>query len=128
VVGSALGCGLFYPGGGRAMMVSRRAGSCLLACLASVLGVTTLAASEPSGVAVAVIQSADVDGATGKLVIQPEGPLYSGDRINTGAIGEVQVRFRDNRSAPQDFCHFGLQKTLLLNNYWGAPAMHCRCL
>src|SRR5260221_2933928 len=78
------------------MKASHRAGSCLFAALASVLGATALASPEPSGIAVAVIQSADVDSATGKLVIQPQGPLYSGDRINTGAIGEVQVRFRDD--------------------------------
>lgn len=53
-------------------------------------------AAQPSGTVVAVVQQASVDGATGRLVLQQEALLYSGDRIVTDAGGEAQIRFRDD--------------------------------
>src|SRR5690242_6260205 len=52
-------------------------------------------AIEPSGTAVAVVQSADVDAATGRYLLSVSAPVFSGDRIRTGAGGEAQLRFRD---------------------------------
>ena len=53
-------------------------------------------AAQPSGTVVAVIQQASVDGATGRLVLQQEALLFSGDRIVTDVGGEAQIRFRDD--------------------------------
>jgi hypothetical protein len=51
--------------------------------------------AEPGGVVIAVVQSSEADGATGKRVLVEEGPVYSGDHIITGAIGQAQLKFRD---------------------------------
>jgi hypothetical protein len=72
------------------------AGSCLLALSGLAVGSAALAAPQPSGVAVAVIQSTEDEGVGGKQVLQPAAPVYSGDRIVTGAVGEAQIRFSDN--------------------------------
>ena len=53
-------------------------------------------AANPSGSVVAVVQSAHIDGKTGQQVLEPEAPVYSGDKINTGQVGTAQIRFRDN--------------------------------
>lgn len=53
-------------------------------------------ASAPDGRVIAVVQSAEVDGQTGKLVLMPEAPIFSGDRIITGSMGQAQVKFRDD--------------------------------
>ena len=53
-------------------------------------------AAAPSGTVLAVVQSANIDGATGKKVLQPEAPVYAGDRIDTGPVGSAQIRFRDD--------------------------------
>ena len=53
-------------------------------------------AQQASGVVIAVIQQAEVDGSTGKLVLQPEAPIHSGDTIVTGRIGQAQIKFRDD--------------------------------
>jgi len=55
-----------------------------------------VAVAQPSGTVIAVVQSAQIDGQTGKKILQPEAPVFSGDHILTGAIGEAQVKFRDN--------------------------------
>lgn len=52
-------------------------------------------AGEASGKVIAVIQQTSVDGATGTAILMADEPVYSGDRINTGPIGEAQIRFRD---------------------------------
>jgi len=52
--------------------------------------------AQPSGIVIAVVQSSEADGDTGRRVLNPEAPVYSGDEIITGPIGEAQVRFRDN--------------------------------
>jgi len=51
--------------------------------------------AQPSGVVLAVVQSSEADGATGRRLLIEEGPVYSGDHIITGAIGQAQVEFRD---------------------------------
>jgi FecR protein len=53
-------------------------------------------AAAPSGTVLAVVQSANIDGVTGQQVLQPEAPVYAGDRIDTGTVGQAQIRFRDN--------------------------------
>jgi hypothetical protein len=53
------------------------------------------AATTPSGTAIAVIQSSEAEGAGGRRPLATEGPVFSGDRILTGNIGEAQLRFRD---------------------------------
>ncbi len=53
-------------------------------------------AATPSGTAIAVIQAAHITGAGGEKVLAPEAPVYSGDRINTDAVGSAQIRFRDD--------------------------------
>ncbi len=55
-----------------------------------------VAATPPGGVAVAVVQQAEADGATGQRTLQQDAPVYSGDAIVTGPIGSAQVKFRDD--------------------------------
>ncbi len=64
--------------------------------LASVLGTFSPAYGGPSGIVLAVVQHSEADGNTGKRVLQPEQPVYAGDRIVTGPVGQAQIRFRDN--------------------------------
>jgi uncharacterized membrane protein YgcG len=53
-------------------------------------------AAEPSGTAVAVLQSAEAVGsASGRRVLAVQAPVFMGDRIITGPAGEAQLRFRD---------------------------------
>lgn len=49
----------------------------------------------PSGTTLAVIQATSASGPGGSRMLEPQRPVYSGDRINTGDIGEAQIRFRD---------------------------------
>jgi hypothetical protein len=56
----------------------------------------SLADDSASGTVIAVVQQASVDGQTGKRVLSPAAPVFSGDRIETGPIGTAQVRFRDD--------------------------------
>jgi len=66
---------------------------------ATAMGCLALAASagaQPSGIVIAVVQSSEADGDTGRRVLLAEAPVYSGDHIVTGPIGEAQVKFRDN--------------------------------
>ena len=55
-----------------------------------------VASADPSGLVIAVVQQSVADGQTGRRVLMPEGPVYSGDHVTTGPIGEAQVKFRDN--------------------------------
>jgi hypothetical protein len=52
-------------------------------------------AAEPSGTAVAVVQSASAEGAGGQRLLMVSASLFMGDRVRTGDIGEAQIRFRD---------------------------------
>lgn len=54
------------------------------------------AIAEPSGTVIAVVQQSEAVGETGKRVLMAEAPVFSGDQILTGPIGEAQVKFRDN--------------------------------
>lgn len=71
----------------------RVASVCLILALATGFD---RAVAEPSGIVIAVVQSAAVDAATGRKILQPEAPVFSGDSIVTGGVGEAQIRFRDN--------------------------------
>jgi hypothetical protein len=53
-------------------------------------------AAEPSGTVVAVVQSADVEAGSGRRLLAVSAPVFSGDRVRTGAVGEAQLRFRDD--------------------------------
>ena len=55
-----------------------------------------LAATPPSGVAVAVVQQAEANGNGGIRILQQDAPVFSGDTIVTGPVGQAQVRFRDD--------------------------------
>jgi hypothetical protein len=48
-----------------------------------------------SGTVIAVVQQANIDGKTGKLVIEPQQPVFSGDKIQTGPLGQAQIIFQD---------------------------------
>lgn len=78
------------------MKALQLAGSCLIGCFVFAFGSAAVAAPQPGGVALAVVQGSEVDGANGKLVLQPQAPVYSGDRIITNSAGEAQIRFADN--------------------------------
>lgn len=60
------------------------------------LSLPALAATPPGGVAVAVVQQAEANGDGGDRVLQQDAPVYSGDAIVTGPVGQAQVKFRDN--------------------------------
>ena len=53
-------------------------------------------AAEPSGTTVAVVPSAAASGETGQRILEVMGPVFMGDRVQTGASGEAQIKFRDN--------------------------------
>lgn len=55
-----------------------------------------VAAAQPSGLVLAVIQQSEADGTTGKRVLTVTAPVFAGDKIVTGPVGEAQVKFRDN--------------------------------
>ena len=57
-----------------------------------VFSLPAAAATPPSGVAVAVVQQAEANG----RVLRQDAPVFSGDAIVTGPIGQAQVKFRDN--------------------------------
>ena len=76
------------------MMAMRSMGAGIGLILAILAGPAL--AQQASGVAIAVVQSANIDGASGQLVLQPEAQVFSGDRIDTGPVGEAQIRFRDD--------------------------------
>lgn len=68
-------------------------------CLAAGLMAAALVAAqaaEPSGTVLAAVQMAEATGPGGKLVLKPETPIYAGDKIVTGPVGEAQIRFIDD--------------------------------
>ncbi len=67
-----------------------------LAAAAAVFAFAPVARAQPDGFVVAVIQQAHIDAKTGKKILEPANPIYSGDRITTGAIGNAQIKFRDD--------------------------------
>lgn len=52
-------------------------------------------ALDPSGTAIAVIQSASASGPGGVRALASTRPVYSGDRIRTGGVGQAQIQFLD---------------------------------
>ena len=76
------------------MMAMRSLSTGIALILAVVTGPAL--AQQASGVVIAVVQSANIDGASGQLVLEPEAAVFSGDRIDTGPVGEAQIRFRDD--------------------------------
>lgn len=71
----------------------------VFAMLPAALAASAIAAhaqQPPSGTAVAVIQATSVAGPEGRRPLEIQGPVYSGDRVNTDQIGEAQIRFRDD--------------------------------
>jgi hypothetical protein len=61
-------------------------------------GVATLVAGSSAaevGKAVAVIQQAEASGEAGERVLTVSAPVYMGDLITSGAIGEAQLLFVD---------------------------------
>ena len=72
-----------------------------------------MAAPEPSGMVVAVIQQADaLSTSFGKRNLEPATAVYLGDKILTGPIGEAQLRFRD-----QTKMVVGPNSQLLIDNF-----------
>jgi hypothetical protein len=65
-------------------------------CLLAAGSAGTVAASEPSGTAIAVVQSTQALGQAGNRVLRTSGAVYSGDQIVTSARGQAQVIFKDN--------------------------------
>lgn len=68
------------------------AGLCLAAGL--VAGPQARAA-DPSGTAVAVVQSSEAIGPAGRRTLVPAGPVFMGDTIRTSAGGEAQIQLAD---------------------------------
>jgi hypothetical protein len=64
--------------------------------LLALAGWSAAAVAQPSGAVIAVIQQSEADGQGGKRVLAVEAPVFSGDKIVTGPIGEAQIKFRDN--------------------------------
>jgi len=78
------------------MRYSWRAANGAVVCLLTLGAASASAHADPSGVVIAVVQAAHVDGQTGKMILAQAAPVYSGDHITTDAAGLVQVKFRDD--------------------------------
>lgn len=74
-----------------ARVLRSMAAAAVMLCAAS----ASAFAQQASGTAIAVVQQANVSGQTGRLVLQPEATVFSGDRIETGPQGQAQIIFRD---------------------------------
>ncbi len=67
-----------------------------LAAAVAAVAFVPMAHAQPDGFVVAVIQQAHIDAKTGKTVLMPANPIYSGDKITTDRIGNAQIKFRDD--------------------------------
>jgi hypothetical protein len=67
-----------------------------IAALAAAIAGASSAQAQPDGIVLAVVQQAVIDAKTGKTTLMPANPVYSGDRIVTGQVGNAQIRFRDD--------------------------------
>jgi hypothetical protein len=68
----------------------------LFGVLAGLVAATSTAVGlEPSGNAVAVVQQAAATSGSVSRTLVREDPVFMGDQIRTGPIGEAQIRFRD---------------------------------
>jgi len=68
----------------------------LCVVMAPLAAATPTEALSPSGEALAVVQATSVTGPGGSRTLSAAKPIYSGDRIKTGTIGEAQIRFLDD--------------------------------
>lgn len=68
----------------------------VVAAVAAAVAFAPLANAQPDGVVVAVVQQAHIDAKTGKTILMPANPIFSGDRITTDTIGNAQIKFRDD--------------------------------
>lgn len=92
------------------LMPASVATACII--FSAVAALDSSAALEPSGTTVAVLQSAAASGATGSRTLQVEAPVFMGDRIKTGSVGEAQLRFRD-----QTRLVVGANSSLLIDSF-----------
>jgi hypothetical protein len=76
-------------------MITLRAAAVSAAILASATLAVPATVAKPSGIVIAVVQTSEADGETGRRVLVAEAPVYSGDKIITGPVGQAQVKFRD---------------------------------
>lgn len=67
-----------------------------LALCAGLLMSTQAHAIDPSGTAVAVVQATNASGPGGSRMLGDAQPVFGGDRIATGSIGQAQILFKDN--------------------------------
>lgn len=93
-------------------VLTRAAALIVGAGLAASAAVDSSFGLESSGIAVAVVQSAAASGAAGSRVLQVEAPVFMGDRIKTGSVGEAQLRFRD-----QTRLVVGANSSLLIDSF-----------
>ncbi len=78
-------------------MRDRRAMAPAVLCLAVAMAAGTGAkAADPSGTVVAVVQATQASDAAGTRTLVATGPVYMGDTIRTGAVGEAQIRLADD--------------------------------
>jgi len=61
----------------------------------SVLSFEPASAADPSGTAIAVLQSTSATGPEGKRNLASQTPVYSGDRVDTDSAGQAQILFAD---------------------------------
>ena len=66
------------------------------AVVATAGGVGSAGAAQPSGQAVAVLQSVEANGAAGVRTLAIDAPVYMGDLIKTDKVGQAQLKFLDN--------------------------------
>jgi hypothetical protein len=66
------------------------------AALALSAGVGQAFAATADGTVLGVIQTATSLGQNGQTALQVQSPVFAGDTINTGPVGEAQILFRDN--------------------------------
>ncbi len=62
---------------------------------AAAIGTQAALAAQPAGNAVAVLQSANVEGGGGSRVLAVQAPVFSGDVVQTGRSGQAQLLFLD---------------------------------
>ncbi len=77
-------------------MTTLRAVSVALVALAAAFVWAPAVQAAPDGIVIAVVQQATIDAKTGKKILMPANPVYSGDRIVTDRIGNAQIKFRDD--------------------------------
>lgn len=65
------------------------------AALLAAGGVQPGSAAQPAGNAVAVVQSANVEGGGGSRVLEVKAPVFMGDKVKTGKSGQAQLLFLD---------------------------------